>query len=487
MSNLPSEYTLPPVRIGGRYTETPRDVMLQCAHELADKVASEDYPTNSPEWQDKLILEAIKWDSSIDDPKINLFIKRYFWVEIQRLTGVDMEYVYDILETQHRERKQEKHDKLFIEGLLSALDQVQEDGLEATKLKLSKLIQAADSVASERPLQPIISFSDYLPELREDLASTQGQKYTGLVQQSIPELDDATGGFQGLNLISAKSGEGKTILLNQCMMDVLTHQKNTCVLFLSLDMTQKRIARRLVSNRARMSINAVRGATTPDGWTESEKVRIEQAMDELNDLGKRLRILDRFNFPDARRYNILCEMERLKRETDTEHCLLGLDYLNLLETPEGFIQMEKDDWLADEIRIIADYMNEDPVLAIAESRKNDGAEKKGTSDNIKGSHRIVMRADCIIMLNAFDDDKICTEFTISPSGYVERRLVTDGEYEEKDAKKRAKLAERIRAALAKRGEAAITLKIDKARDGATKTDINVINHFIEYAFTPFNR
>lgn len=449
------------------------------AMKLKASILASEVDLNTPEGKDELILSAIEWDNSIRTPLTNLFIRRHFWPEIQRLTGVDLDYVLDIAEAHEHHKKRTKHDELLSEGLSRAANALEQGAPAQAKEIINTALIAAENALLERAYIPISDTSDMLSSLRKDLQLTQGVKFTGLTQGTIPELDDATEGHQGLILVAAKSGEGKTMLVLQNMLDIVATHDDVCALFISLDMRKERILTRMLTNRVHLPINTVRKGTGPTGWTDAEKVKIEEGFSTLKTLGKRIRVVDRFNFPVATRGNILKEMNRLMEASNTNHCLVAVDFLGLLPVPDSV--KDPDDWRIKEMQDLRDEMNGDPLICITESRKNDPGENRGSADNVKGTGRTVYLADLVMTLTPWRNEDLLLCYNITEDGFPNLRAETEpwkGSRDEKDAR-----ANRIRKALARRGEAPVMLKIDKARDGATRTEIDLINRFTENRFT----
>lgn len=390
-----------------------------------------------------------------------------------------------VIEDADLTRKQ--HAQLIRDGLWDANEAIlNENDYEAAKTILLKTVANANRlVVHDEIVAPTPNVRESIKDLWADLLSTQGVEFTGLTQQVIPELDDATDGFQGLSLITASSGMGKTMFVSQCALEMLTRHTKSCCLIVSEDMTTKKMMRRLTANRSRMKISAIRKGSTKAGWTDEEKIRVFEAVGQLDDIGDRLRILDRKVFSPTTE-NIRNEITRLLEETGAEFCTLIIDYLELLPVPKELQADKADDWIIEQMRALADWLEDlGCILCITESNKYETGER-GSATRVKGSYRKVMRSDVVITLNPWTDDEILENYELNVhSKYLcKRPEPVDFTGKEKDGKK---LSDKIRRALEKRGMAPVMLKIDKARDDATKTEIYLMSHFKQNYFIPWSQ
>lgn len=479
--NSPAQALQPHVAFPTAEGSTWRELMHEQVQELVTDLAEQGYLLSTVDGKDALIDAAIRWDLKIRNKRIELFIQRHFWTEIERLTGVDKSYIFEHLEEVQAQQRKEKHEYILAQGMEEAVELFVQKKTHLAQKRLLQSIADADNALAERPAAPIVTLAESLGSLRQSLKRTQGVKFTGMPQFVIPELDEATGGFQGLNLITAKSGEGKTMFVIQCMLEILSTRENTCCLFVSLDMVQDRVNLRCLVNRTRLPIRTVISGTSPLGWDVNEAAIIEKGFEELDRLGKRVRILDRFNFPHATAQNIARERERLMEETGCVDCITIIDFLELMPvSPE---EKNPDDWLIEQVRWLADQ-DVGPVFCIAESNKSGGNYERGSAEKVKGSYRKIMRSDCVLTLSAFEDQELLDNWDINEhSKYLSVRM-EPGPYKVTKAAEAKQRAGLIREELRKLGKVPIMLKIDKARDGAEKCEINIVNHFRQNYFTP---
>lgn len=443
------------------------------------------FDAGTDEYNDALIEAGIKWDMEHKDSRIELFVKRYFWKEIQRITGVDLDYIFDYLEKfQEKQRKEEQHSRL-LDGLQQGVNSLMSSkDIQGTLQALTKTVINTENIIADRPTQPIVSLGADLDGLRTSLKSTQGVEFIGLTQNVIPRLDKATGGFGGLNLITAKSNEGKTAFVIQNVLEIMTTRSDVCCLFVSLDMLRPRVNLRCLVNRARIPIRVARSGSTPEGWTPQERLAVEKGFTALEKLGNRFRVLDRFNFPHATRHSINREMRHLMDESECENIILVIDFLELMVPPVE--EKNPDDWLIEQVRWIADNMNDQSVVfCICESGKGD-SYARGSAANVKGSYRKVMRSDCVITLSVMTDEEITDFYEINDHDFYNRRPDKDPPSFKND-KEMLKVSKRIKKLLKHDGLAPIMLKIDKARDGAERDEFYIQSHWRQNYFTPLER
>ena len=441
---------------------------------LAAQTVEDGYSLSELEGRHHLANLAIKWDLMRGNRENSLFIALYLWPEIERLTGIDRVYIFDHIDTIQELVKKEKHDKILADAFAECRDFTEFEQFGAAKTKLTEAFERADAALNERPPEPIRLVSDCITDLRFDLLDTQGKKYTGYCQKSLPDLDDATGGFRGLTLLAGKSGEGKTILALQNTLDVLRNYEDICAVILSMDMLQTPLLRRMASHCALLPLSTVRSGTTPTGWTEEERTAVERGLAELQTLGNRIKILDRFNFSNPNRQSIIREMARHMELTGKSHCILVVDLVELLPTPERLkSEYDRESWQIDEFRTIADSMNEDPLLGLCKAGKGDAVGNA----MVKGNADKVQRSDMVITIESFKEEELLGFYDIN-NGYITLRAKKEI-YKEKDAAERAK---EIRKALQQDGKSPMVLSVTKGRDGAKKTSFNVVNHFEKNMF-----
>jgi hypothetical protein len=455
-----------------------KGILIRMADSLASRVM---LPPGSDEWRDELIDRAIEWDMRIRDKRIEMFIKRHFWGRIQELTGCDYDYIFDYLEERQYKQREAKHHEIVEEGILKALEALEKGEPGEAKSLMRSTLESAENALVDRPTSPIITVGEALPALKLHLAQMQGIRFPGLRQYALEELDEATGGFSGLNLFTAASGGGKTMFVIQNLMEVMTRYSNVCCLFVSADMLADRIYMRMLTNRTRLPINVVRSGSTDTGWTAEEQALVKEGFTTLERIGSRIRVVDRFSFPNPTRTNITRAASRLMEDSGCEKCIIIIDFLELLPVPDG--EKNPDAYIIEEMRTLAD--NDFTVLAICESGKSETNYQRGSAKNIKGDYRKVMRSDLVFTLNVCTDEELLEFYDISEQGFITAR-------QEKDpptgkAPELARRANRIRKGLRSKGESPMMLKLDKARDGAMCTEMYLVNHFQRNYFTPLTR
>jgi len=451
-----------------------REAWVNWAHEHLDTLA-QGCDLALPAGKDDLLHRGLRWE--VGQPRAHsLFIKRYFIPELARLVDEDEEYIYDAWEAWEQRERQEK----YREAINDAIGFIVDNGLsgDSAREAFSDALRVADNILSERASEPICSLSDELSQMRSRLAAMQGKQFLGLTQGTIPALDEATGGLQGLTLMTAKSGGGKTTLALQVVRDILERYEDACVLIVSLDMKKWRIQDRLLTGCVGLPIRIVQSGSTTEGWTPEEKRRVETGFTSLEKLAHRIRILDEDNFTNASRHNIIREQASLLNASKCEQIVTLIDFMQLMPVPPEKRALEIDDFLIDEVKKLANASN-GPTLVITESTKS-AAEVRGSNANVKGSNRIVMRADCIITLAEWNDNELLGYYDINNGGLIARCVEPPNNKSEA-----AKLLKQIKEALKMRGETPVHIDIGKGRDGAERASFEVIHHYRKSMVTPW--
>lgn len=428
---------------------------------------------------DSIIDQAIEFDGSIRDKRIEFYLKRHFWSKIQELTGVDLEYIFDYLEEKQATEQKQRHDDAVYKGIYEALGDAEDGNFQQAKERVQIAFEKAESIQSGRQLAPVISVAQGIPFLQQQLRETLGLAHTGLIQKVLPELDEHTFGFDGLTLITAQSGGGKTMFVIQTVLEILKLYEDTCCLFVSADMTADRVMLRMLTNRSRLPIREVKTGKVDFGWDAEQRLYIDKGFAELAKIGQRVQVVDRFSMPNPTRRNIQRAATKLMEATGCERCIIVVDFLELLPIPED--EKNPDHFIIEEMRTLAD--NGHIVFAICESGKSETNYARGSAKNIKGDYRKIMRADIVITINQCIDDELLDLYEISNEGYVNLRASKEP-FEESNARKRATRADRIRKALKHRGQIPCMMKIDKGRDGAECGEFYVVNHYRRNYFTP---
>jgi replicative DNA helicase len=337
---------------------------------------------------------------------------------------------------------------------------------------------------------PTVNMKSRLENHDKSLEQIRGKSYIGLLQKTIPSLDDCLLGLRKLIILPAAPNIGKTALATQLGLDVVRHQKNACLVFFSLEMTAEEIFTRMRCHLANMDYrNFVLGSLkepdiTQAYFTDAEHVRIEAANKTLCDLEYRIQIIDSSMSPSLNARTAIGYINELKTKTGCDRVIVIVDYLQVWPiTGKLSIQteLELDRWRVSQIKQIRDAINNDPIIVISEARKPSGSDKwGGDMSDIMGSARAAYTPDVVMLYYPTDPLEIARQ-------WEEHRLPIPKNIKStrKEDEERAK-AQKIREYLGQQGIGFYTLKIEKGRDGMHKGEINLMFHFRKNIFKPLD-
>jgi replicative DNA helicase len=238
---------------------------------------------------------------------------------------------------------------------------------------------------------------DELAEYQQRLERHRGRQRIGL-QTGMEVLDDRTSGIRGFMLLGAAPGMGKSVYCLQIAMGVCRYSSEgdnaAVVLYLSLDMNADDIRDRMFCGLAGMDWKSYRLGSmqfhdTREGaqFTPAHQVALDEADQKIIDwqLDRRLAIVGRDQVRELTATRISAMARAVKQRSGAEHCLIVVDYLQLLPVPETVAR--QGDLEADKhrIRIVQqaiDYSKDehgntqDAAIAISEARKP-GTSTKG--------------------------------------------------------------------------------------------------------------
>lgn len=427
-------------------------------------------------------LRCIAWDEGVSHARGSYWSRQFFLPEVEKLSETELEFLLRWRE-QHQNEEAEKNKVSVLAKAAHEADALlsKKEYIKACNSLRDGLEKAALVEARQEP-HPCLPLSDYMEGLRESILSNLGSNVFGMTQKTIPLLDEAIQGFQGLNLISGKSGEGKTMAALQWALDILDNHPDTCCLIVSADMLAKRLQKRLLCNRAGLSYRELEhGTAEGGGHTEIERRSFNKGFVSLSDIAHRIQIVDRFSMPVAGRQEILRRMAGLKESSGCRRCLLVIDYLELLHLPPEIARLNQnqiDEFLIEEVRYIADGMQDEAIMCMTEAKKDDSS---GTiNDSFRGSVRKIHRADTTILLRPFNAEELVNTFIMS-GDRAARRVPKPTSDELKNA---SKLAKELKAALSKQEQSPTYLCIGKARDGGHRAEIPVMHYFKKCTFRP---
>jgi len=418
------------------------------------------------EWTDvqkvAVLDEAIALDAATTAPSDITDLDLFFWPVIRQAIGSSEEAIevrrVEAREKQARERIRSEHESLLLESQNLMREGNVEEAKEFLRAGIDRLR------AEERTLKadPILCVRDEMEDHARKLERWAGKEYIGLIQKTLPTLDDATLGFRGLMLLAAGPNVGKTSLGVQFGLDVVKHNEGACFLFLSLEMSRWEMISRMKCRLAESDWPAlVFGKGSP------EKVaQVHYGTLRLAELGERVRILDERNFPMPTLEKVIHQVRDLKARTGSSRAFVLMDYLQVWPLPPSEAQYfttesDADKWRVGAMKTLRDALEGDAVMVISEARR----PGEGTADEWGGGLADVMATargaytpDMVFLLNPLSDEALLKV----KGGNVPSN---------KDQKKLE--AERVRGVLQRNGVSWNTFAIAKGRDGVHRTCLDL--------------
>lgn len=337
---------------------------------------------------------------------------------------------------------------------------------------------------------PIIETAERLKKEEEFLRAHRGKKYLGLTVETIDEFNENFLGLRGLMLLAAAPNVGKTAFTIQIAEEVLSAQKDVCLVYVSLEMSEEQIFRRMQLNLSginfRTFVFGSQKQTTfdEDGgttfFTTEEFQNIKKAKEILLNFGHRLQIIDQSTCPYIDARTVINYVEALKQKTKTSKAIVIIDYLQVWPTNPSIRfsnEIEIDKWRIGEMKKIRDSMNEneEPVIVITEARKpsNSGKDEVwgGNLSDVMGSARGTYTPDVVILLSQIQPETI-------KKLWESKKMPEVPESEDHED-----VGSAIISFLASHGMSICKLKIPKCRDGMQRFNILLIFHFWKNKFT----
>lgn len=341
---------------------------------------------------------------------------------------------------------------------------------------------------------PIIDTSERLKREDEFLGKYRGQKYLGLRVKTIEEFNENFLGLRGLMLLAAAPNVGKTALTVQTAIEVLATEKDACLAYISLEMSEEQIFRRMLLNLSGFNFRTfVFGSQSQqiidnDGrqaFFEIEEIKkIKEAENVLKGFGSRLQIIDQSTCPYIDARTVVNYVEALKQRSKCSRAIVIIDYLQVwpVSTSIRFpSENEADKWRIGEMKKIRDAMNDDPVIVISEARKPSGKDDLwgGDLSDVMGAARGTYTPDVVMLLSQLKPKSLSAIWEKNDLPKVKSE--EDVECAETDKNGLA-----IKNLLAKHGIAICKLEVPKARDGMQKFSTLLEFHFHKNIFKNVN-
>lgn len=315
--------------------------------------------------------------------------------------------------------------KSILRRLINAVQDIQSKALQDPEDVVS-IIDEAQKVFSviDKSMKistlPLTHMVGKLLELDGKLEQFRGKKYLGLCQKTIPEIDEKLLGLRKLLLMAAGPNVGKTALTIQLSLDILKNHNETCLVYISLEMSSMDILMRMFCNLSRLDYQTfIFGSNNQNMelmqsayFTREEWENIEKAKKCLGTIGDRIQIIDasQAEFLDSKK--AISFINALKGKTGSKRVIVVIDYLQVWPISVGvklFTENEMDKWRIGEIKKIRDAINDDPVIVISEARKPSSGESNwcnGLSD-VMGSARTTYSPDGVMLVKPLSSEEVC--------------------------------------------------------------------------------
>jgi replicative DNA helicase len=296
------------------------------------------------------------------------------------------------------------------------------------------------------------------------LAQYRGKDFIGLCQKTIPSLDACLSGLRKFIILAAAPNVGKTALTIQIGIDTLKNNNDTCLLYVSLEMTCEDILDRIRCNLAQITWTKLYFGSSKNGdkgwYTKEEQERLDSSKHELEKFGKKILILDEETDPGITPEKIINYVNTLKKKSGCKRVILIIDYLQTFPVPESKnfgSDNSEDRYRIKQMKKIAKAINNDPMIVISEARKPSSSGSSNwvnSKADILGSSRTGYAATGVLLLSPLTKEDLKNEEL--PENCIEQ--------------------------LCKNGISLLRLILDKGRDGMVKSSMFLFYHFYENRF-----
>jgi replicative DNA helicase len=298
------------------------------------------------------------------------------------------------------------------------------------------------------------------------LLKYRGRQFTGLVQKTIPSLDNATWGLQAMTCLAAGPMSGKTTLVQQVCVDTLRSDPDTCCVIVSLEMSEEVLLNRMKSRVLEMEYQQLLTKNTDQDLEDADRL--------LYSVAKRLYVIDKAVYPCVTAEQIIAAAKRLKEITGCSHVIIALDYFQIFPIPKAIRKElrtpdDRDLWTVEQMLKIRDAIFPDPFIVISQINKTDKYRAEGMH-SVKGSGQITFDADNVWLLNPLTDDQLVESITSDVSVLDRFRLKRPKERKADSARNKEDkrlAAEMLREDMQRKSVDFVELQIAKVRAGTT--------------------
>ncbi len=344
---------------------------------------------------------------------------------------------------------------------------------------ISEFQKEIESISRSSRTNSIINQVPFASDLLDDhesyLDKYRGKEFVGLIQRKLPKLDKLTLGLRGIGLLAAGPNVGKTALTIQLAASVLEENPEACVLFLSLEMRREIILSRFRCYWSELDWDTLTFGSDkrPEAENHFKKEDWDQLLKgnkKIREFGKRLCIVTENDCPNFNASTVKSMITSIKERTGCERIFVVVDYLQVWpeeESRKTRSDLEIDRWRIGQLKTISEFIGDDPILAISETRKPDNkAEGWGLEvADVMGSSRNAYTADMLLLFRSLLNEKGLAHFYTS-----KEKLRTDE-------------VEKIRKKYEKDQVDLQMLRLPKGRDGMTRGTLFLKFHYRKNTFT----
>ncbi len=226
----------------------------------------------------------------------------------------------------------------------------------------------------------------------------QRAKETQGIRTGFDFFDEALGGGvsrPSLNIISAGTGDGKSIMMANAMINhSLIHKED--VIYYSLENSEEMTHQRMVAIMTQLNIRGL--------WNQMDQV--DMAMFNLKNQGGGRIWIKRFPIRNTTMSKVEAHFHELQFRENTKIGAVAIDYVDVM-WPTTEVERDniavRDAEVAQEMYEFA-HTNKQIVWTGSQQTKGSGKEKEAHKDNVSGGTHKINTVDVLIIAKRSDDD-----------------------------------------------------------------------------------